>query len=369
MRACDAMLPGLAVTFGTTEGQAAQTVSAFALAYGVSQLLYGPLGDRFGKLRVIGLATLGCTLGSAAAALSTNFSELVASRALNGAAAAGIIPLAMAWIGDQVPLAGRQEVLARLMGATVVGMVLGQWGGGVVADDGSWRMAFAALAAAFLIAGTILLRSGGVGPSVGRPAGFQLGYSKVLAEPWARAVLCVTFVEGAFAFGALAFIATHLHVKHGLAMSTAGAVVALYGLGGLAYSRNAGRILARFSAAQLAFLGAACLALSLAVVACASSWLWAIPACFGAGFGFYALHNTLQTNATQMAPTVSGTAMASFACVLFLGQSVGVTVNAWLVDRASTSLVLLASAIGLLLVGTVFGDLVRRRATAMREAS
>jgi YNFM family putative membrane transporter len=368
MRACDAMLPGLATTFAATTGEAAQTISGFALAYGLSQLVYGPLGDRFGKLRVMAVATLACTLGTAAAALASSLSGLIASRVLNGAAAAGIIPLAMAWIGDQVPLAERQEVLARLLGATVTGMVIGQWGGGLVADAGWWRAAFGVLCMVFLFSGAALMRAGVACPvapstSTRRTA---YGFNQVLAQPWARVLLCVTFIEGALAFGALAFIATHLHIRHGLAMSASGAVVALYGVGGLAYSRNARRLLTHFSAAQLALLGSGSLAVSLAVVACAPSWPWTLPACLVAGFGFYALHNTLQTHATQMAPAARGTAMASFACVLFLGQSAGVTATAWFVDRTSTSPVLLAAAIGLLILGAAFAHLIERRPDALR---
>ena len=69
MRICDAMLPALATQFGATPGQSAQAISAFALAYGILQLFYGPLGDRYGKVKVIGCATLACTVGSGVAAV------------------------------------------------------------------------------------------------------------------------------------------------------------------------------------------------------------------------------------------------------------------------------------------------------------
>jgi len=49
MRACDPMLPALARSFGVTTGRAALTISAYAVAYGLTQLLFGPLGDRYGK--------------------------------------------------------------------------------------------------------------------------------------------------------------------------------------------------------------------------------------------------------------------------------------------------------------------------------
>ena len=50
--------------------------------------------------------------------------------------------------------------------------------------------------------------------------------------------------------------------------------------------------------------------------------------CSAIGLGFYMLHNTLQTNATQMAPQARGTAVALFSSALYLGQSLGVALAA-----------------------------------------
>ena len=158
MRICDAMLPSLATEFMATTGQAALAISGFAVAYGVLQLFYGPLGDRIGKARVVGFATLACTLGSVAAALSPSLDWLIASRVVTGMAAAGIIPLTMAWIGDSVSYDARQEVLARLLGATVFGMICGQWFGGLISELFGWRSAFAVLAMIFLVTGSMLTR-------------------------------------------------------------------------------------------------------------------------------------------------------------------------------------------------------------------
>ena len=155
MRCGDSLLPALAAEFTTTPGQAAGVISAFALGYGLLQLFYGPMGDRFGKFRVVTLATLGCTVGALAAAASPSLDWLRASRFLSGAAAAGIIPLIMAWVGDTVPYERRQEVLAKLLGATISGMIAGQWLGGLVADTWGWRAGFVMLA--LLFAGSSVL--------------------------------------------------------------------------------------------------------------------------------------------------------------------------------------------------------------------
>ena len=117
-RICDAMLPELARQFDSTLAAAAQVVSLFALAYGLTQLLFGSLGDRYGKLRVLSYATLGCGLGSALAALAGSLQALVLARVLAAAFAAAIIPLSLAWTGDAVPYEKRQETLAQVTAIT-----------------------------------------------------------------------------------------------------------------------------------------------------------------------------------------------------------------------------------------------------------
>ncbi len=57
------------------------------------------------------------------------------------------------------------------------------------------------------------------------------------------------------------------------------------------------------------------------------------------------LHNTLQTNATQMLPEARGTAVAGFSSALFLGQSAGVALAAPIVDRAGAPFVFVVAAV------------------------
>ncbi len=366
MRICDAMLPALSQEFGISAGQAASAISAFALAYGVLQLVYGPLGDRFGKTRVIGTATLACSLGSALVASAGSLEWLVLSRALSGAAAAGIIPLTMAWIGDTVAYEERQPVLARLLGATVFGMICGQWAGGLLADVLDWRSAFWGLTLIFCASGALLLKHASAAPRQAAPAagGVWRAYQAVLQKPWAQVVLLVTAMEGAFAVSALAFIPSYLHLRFGLAMPVAGGLVALYGIGGLLYSRTARWMLQRWGEQGLARLGGLATGLAYGSIALAPDWQWVPPACLLAGFGFYALHNTLQTNATQMSPTHRGTAVSLFACCLFFGQSLGVVAAGWVTDHFSARAVFATSGLGLLVLGLVFAGAVQRRARA-----
>jgi MFS family permease len=91
-----------------------------------------------------------------------------ARMASNGAAAAGIISLTMAWVGDQVPIERRQPVLASPLASTVTGMVAGQRLAGVFADTPGWRWGFGAGAWLFALAAMAFAPSHLLGRSAAR---------------------------------------------------------------------------------------------------------------------------------------------------------------------------------------------------------
>lgn len=360
MRVCDPMLGALGHDFNVSTGEASRVIAAFAVAYGVLQLFYGPLGDRLGKIRVINLATAGCAVFSALTALAPSLDVLVLSRAAMGGAAAGIIPLSMAWIGDQVGYEQRQATLGRFMGATVTGMMAGQWFGGVASEYLGWRMAFGLLSVLFALAAFTLYRKTGAQraahaqaltqtPPVPWQRSFHATFA-LLRLPRVRWVVSVTAIEGALAFGTLAFVPSRLVSTLGFSPSAAGGVMMLYGVGGLLYSQFVTRWLRLLGERGLALLGGALIALSLWALAFVPVAAVAVSACFLAGLGFYMLHNTLQTQATQMAPHARGSAVTLFACLLFLGQSLGVLVVGSTVDHGGLASAMALAGLGVLVL-------------------
>ena len=368
MRVCDPMLVALATEFQVSVGEASRVISAFAVAYGCLQLFYGPLGDRVGKLRVINAAALSCAVFSAITAMASDFQLLVIARAAMGASAAGIIPLSMAWLGDQVSYERRQETLAKLMSATVTGMMAGQWFGGWAAESLGWRNAFVVLSCMFATACALLfVRMGAqrrATPVHAEGSYWQaaLGSIALLRVPRVRWVLTVTGLEGAMAFGTLAFVPSQLVQHFHLSASLAGGLMALYGIGGLFYSQMARRWLGWFGERGLARLGSALVALGLLLLAWGQHPALAAAGCLAAGLGFYMLHNTLQTQATQMAPHARGSAVTLFACLLFFGQSSGVLLVAQTVDHGGLEWAYTASAIGMLALGAVIARRVQAKA-------
>jgi predicted MFS family arabinose efflux permease len=366
MRVADAQLPALTATFSVSLASAAQVITVFSIAYGLLQLAYGPIGDRHGKWRIITWACFACALTALACALAPDFDWLLVARLAAGASCAAIIPLSMAWIGDAVPYERRQGVLARFLLGQILGMAAGQWAGGVAADLQQWRAPFVALALCFVLAFVALwraqaaaLRAAPLTPRSGHPVHEML---YVLRQRWARVILAVVFAEGVLLFGLIAFLATHLHLKHGLSLALAGGIVTLYAAGGLGFALFARPLVQRLGESGLAWGGCLLLLAGLLLVALSPVWWTAPLACLATGLGFYMLHNTLQTNATQMAPDARGAAVSLFASCFFVGQTVGVALTALLVERFGSTLVLSVGSLGVAALAAVFA-----RLRAMRE--
>ena len=377
LRVNDALLPKLSTEFGISLGTAAQVISVFAIAYGVAQLFFGPVGDRFGKYRVIAWATLACAVTALACAAAPGFDSLRIARALAGATAAAVIPLSMAWLGDVVPYEHRQPVLARFLIGQIVGLSAGVWLGGLAADAMSWRAPYVFLAALFAAVSVALFALNrrlpsraremkhADGPAIRRAAAEFAG---VLSLPWARVILGLVFLEGMCLYGPFAFIASHLHQAFGLSLSAAGAVVMLFGAGGFVFAIFSRRLVAILGEPGLIRWGGAFMCIALLAVGYAPAWGWALAGCLLLGLGYYMLHNTLQVNATQMAPDRRGAAVSAFASSFYLGQSVGVSLGGFWVGVFGTNSFLAIGAIGVLGVAIAFGVLRTRHRLALATA-
>lgn len=372
-RLCDAMLPALALAFNTSTVEASAVVSAYAVGYGLTQLLWGPIGDRYGKLRVVAIAALATTAITLAAAMAPSLAALIVTRFFMGATAAAIFPLGLAWISDNVRLADRQQALARFSGVSVFGMVLGPLMGGLLAEAWSWRWAFAVVAGFYALIALVVWRqvqSVDVGAEVaaGESSNLLTGLRRLWVQPWARVVLLATGIEVALGIGCLALAPTVLHQRFGLSLDKAGAVVALFGIGGFLFSRAAPWLLRRLPGYALPGMGGALVGVSIASLAVIPAWGWAAPACIGAGFGFFLVHNTLQVQVTQLTPEASGLAFSVFTACNFLGQSTGVAVIAVACAEVGVGWVFGVSGAGMMALGLAMARLIVRREASMARS-
>ena len=341
LRVSDPLLPQVAGDFGVNVGAASAIVTAYAVPYGLTQIFSGVIGDRLGKCQAVAIA---CGLSGVLVllcAISQSLTQLTLARLVCAPGAAIIVPLGLAYIGDVVPYARRQTMLARFMAGQMTGMITGQIAGGIIGDHFGWRMVFVVVAAVFIASGLALasqLRSNPWTKPIehedGAQQGMIAGYRALGARPWARFIVLAAFIEGAVFFGGFTYVAANLHARFGLSFSTVGVIVAAFGLGCILFAGTVHRTVPLMGERGLAAGGGVVAMLAFVILAAQPVWELAPLACVMLGFGYYMLHNTLQTNATQMLPQARGTAMAGFSAALYLGQSVGVAAAAPIVDRS-----------------------------------
>ena len=174
-------------------------------------------------------------------------------------------------------------------------------------------------------------------------------------------VLVTVFIEGAVFYGAFAFVGAYLHGRFGLSYSQVGLLLIGYGAGGLVFALTVRRLVGLLGERGLALYGSALIAVGFVAVAAAPRPLLVSCALAVMGLGFYMLHNTLQVNATQMAPEARGLGVSAFASAFFLGQSGGAWIGGRIVDSFGYASLFVAAALIVPVLAAYFVHHLQRR--------
>jgi predicted MFS family arabinose efflux permease len=369
VRVSDLLLPQIATDLAVTVGAASIVVTAYSVTHGTVQLFGGEVGDRFGKYFACAGLSLIAAVVVFLCGLAQSLQELVTYRLFCGLAAGCIIPIAMSYVGDVVPYEFRQQVLGRFLTGQISGLLFGQVAGGVLGDWFGWRNVFFILGGIFAAAALALIaelafspRTRASSPRMERKGGLIAAYGIVLKSRWARFIIVCVFFEAALLYAVLSFIGADLHLRFGLGFTLIGVIVGFFAIGGLIYTFLVSILVNRLGQIGIVIVGGSLVSLGFLTQVFQPVWWLSFVAMVLIGLGFYMVHNTLQTNATQMAPQARGTALAIFSSMLYMGITIGVAISGPIVDRYSAVPVFLASAIGFPLVSAIFAyGLVRKR--------
>jgi len=355
MRVIEPMLPRLATDFGTSISGAASVITAYGIAGAISTLAYGPLGDRYGKLRVATLSLFCAGLASLACAFAQDIGSLAVLRFITAIFASSSTALGMAYIGDRVPIAERQPVIARFIAGTISGQSLGPLVGGLFTDLLGWQGTLVFLGMVFVtVSGILLARTrtqwSEEAPlsSAGNPFTVHL---RLFAFPRVRYVLATAFADTFFFFGAYSFLGPFLQLKFDLSLTLIGTILAGFGIGGVLYTLAVRPLLRALGQRGLVTWGGATCFAFYAVATLSPAWQIAMPCTVGLGFSFYMLHNTIQTKATEMAPQARGAAVSLYSGFWSFGQAMGVAAMGLVIGFIEYAPAIIAFGCGFFLLG------------------
>ena len=364
-RAVDPVIPMIADDLAIDVKTAALLSSAYTFPYALVQPALGVTGDFLGKTRLMNLCLLIVALAALVCAVATSFSLLVAMRVAAGLVAGGVFPVAMALIGDLVPVEQRQVAIGRLLAVGLTGNLVGASIAGVIGDLLGWRGVFAILGSFGLLV-TIAAFLAFRGVPTPPPARFNhaavlSNFRSIFADPRAKVCFLSVFFEAVFIHGLFPYVALLLLAIGETRASIAGLLLAAFAVGGVFYSLSVPVLIARVRERRLMVAGGTLAATGLVLIALHFPWGWQIAIYGMFGFGFYLLHGSIQVHVTELSQTARGAAASLHSCFFYLGQAVGPVIYGYGFAHGGAEPSIFVGAAVVMAVGLICSRLLRHR--------
>jgi DHA1 family inner membrane transport protein len=364
-RAIDPVIPMIARDLSIDVKTAALLSTAFAFPYALVQPLLGVTADFFGKTRLMNVCVLVMALATLVCAVSSNFALLVAMRVVAGLVAGGVFPVALALVGDLVPMHQRQVAIARLLGIALTANVLGASVSGVIGDLFGWRGVFAVLGTFSLLVAlsAFFAFRNFVQPKPQRfnRAAVVANFRDILSDPRAKVCFGAVFLEAIFIHGLFPYIALLLQGIGETRASIAGLLIACFAIGGIGYSLTAQHVVHVVSDRKLMLLGGALAGTCLALIALHFPWQVQAVIFAAYGLGFYLMHSCIQVHVTDLSQTARGAAASLHSSSFYMGQAIGPVVYGFGFAHGGAEPTIFFGALVLLGVGIMCSQLLRRK--------
>ncbi len=362
------LIINIAADLHLTVSVAAMSVTAYMLAFGVFTLLFGPLSDRFGKVKIINIAAIGTAIFSVLGAFSFNLPSLIFFRAMNGAFGAGIFPVTLALVGQSFDDKNRQKAIAKVMGLMFLGGATATIIGGALAYFGSWRLVYLAYGIAEFIIAMIMLKT----LERDQPVVEQLNIFEAYKEPlsnfrFMRLVMIIFFV-GFSVFGSFTYSGKLIQTVTGYNLLVVGLILSLFGVGTVVGGRIAPALRKKLKNGFLVSAGVIGGISLLSMAFFTNAWLLSL-ALFGFGIAFIFLQSTLITTVQEKLPKRRGTAMSLASFNMFVGGAVGTSINAMVIETGSLATIYISSAVILFLVSMVAALFISQVEVQKRQGS
>ncbi|QCX33162.1 MFS transporter [Caloramator sp. E03] len=332
---------------------AATSVTAYMLSFGLFTILFGPLGDRFGKTKIINIAAFGTAIFSMLGAFAFNLSSLVFFRAVNGAFGAGIFPVTMALIGEIFEQSERQKSIGKVMGMMFLGGASATFIGGIIAYFGSWRAVYFLYGLGELILAIVMFKKLPKLPGIINHLELTGVYKKALSNVKLISVVSTIMLVGFSVFGSFTYTGKFIQSKTGYNILIVGIILTSFGIATVVGGRIAPKLKNNLKNKFLLVMGLIGSA-SLYLLSQTNSTLFIVIALFGFGLAFVSLQSTLVSTSQETMPNLRGTAMSLASFNMFIGGAIGTSINGKIINYYNNfSYVFIGASIAMLIVSFI----------------
>jgi predicted MFS family arabinose efflux permease len=357
------ILPAIARSLQVSPVQAGILISAYMIPFGLFQLIFGPLADRYGKQQVITLSMIFFTIGTALCGLGFGLFDLGLYRALTGIFAASVMPISLALIGDLIPMERRQQAIGTFMGISFLGQGLSMAIGGSIAFFVSWRGVFFTYAALSVLSTVLLIAAGRGASSKKNPQSlFFKPYMDLLGNSKSLLVYLIVLFEGILIIGSFSYLGAYTENLFHFNYLYIGLTLTAFGAGAVITGRLVGKIVPKLGRPNTLLLGLiVAMGADFLLYGVKSSALMLILGIALLGIGFMLAHSSLLTMATEFAKMARGTAMSLVAFCFMGGGGVGTAIGGKVIS--SIGYARFYGLYGLFLFGLVMATLMIMRET------
>jgi MFS transporter, DHA1 family, purine base/nucleoside efflux pump len=347
------VLPAVSAELDVSVTAAGQLTTAFALAYAVSAPLLATVTARWERRRLLLAALLVAALGNAVSAVATTYPLLLGGRIVAALGAAAYTPAATLFATALRPPAERGRAVAIVFGGLTVALALGVPIGSLLAGSIGYRGVFAVVAAISLVAALAVRMQ--LPLMAGSPTVALRERFAVAADRRVLTLLAITVFGVVATMSVYIYVVPLLTVTTGLAGSTIGGLLLVYGLGAIVGNAWGGRATDRFGsiptllatlAGFIIMIATLPLTATTVVGAAIALFLWSVFT--------WSFNPPVQNLLLELAPA-GGLVLSLNASAIYLGMGLAGVLGGVVIGTAGVlALPEVGAVLGLVVVGLMF---------------
>lgn len=346
-------------------GRATLSVTAYMLAFGLFTIFFGPLGDKYGKTRIIKIAAFGTAIFSILGAFANSLPTLIIIRTINGIFGAAILPVSVALVGENSEMSQRQNMIGKVMGMMFLGGVSATAIGGLLTYLGSWRLVYGVYGVAELLLALAMVSMLEKSPGKMATLQFIRVYKEALSNRALARIAVLIFFTGFSVFGSFTYTGKFIQSITGYNVLFVGLILSLFGIGTVVAGRKAGMIRKRLG--NKFFLVGIFGGLSLGCLFWVKSVVGIAILLFVFGVSFIMLQSTLVTTAQETFPKLRGTAMSLASFNMVTGGAIGTLINGQILKYYGIDKIYIVTSIIFMTVGILANATIKQEKT-VRES-